>query len=146
MQSEFYEGFRDWVLKMAIVIFLSSLFILLLLSCEPTLKVSNDFDKSVDFHQYKTFWLFEGDSLKNNVSELNRGSIINSIKNELSKKGFTEDHNKPDVLVNPVAIVKSKVSVSANTNYYGYGGYYRPYYYYGGGMGGASSTSYDVQP
>lgn len=145
MQSEFYEDFRDWILRIAICILLSSLFICLLLSCEPTLKVSNDFDKSVDFKQYKTFWLFEGDSLKNNVSELNRGRIINSIKNEMTKKGFVEDHNNPDVLVNPVAIVKNKVSVSANTDYYGYGGYYRPYYYYGGGMSGSSTTSYNVQ-
>jgi hypothetical protein len=145
MQSEFYHYLRSWILNRGVGIWLGLLIVLAVLSCEPTLKVSSDFDKSVDFKQYKSYWLFEGDSFKTAVSELNRGRIINSIKNEMAKKGFTEDHANPGVLVNTVAIVSKKVSVSANTDYYGYGGYYRPYYWGGGMGGGSSTTSYNVE-
>ena len=46
--------------------------------------------------------------------------------------------------MNVVAVLKDRVSVTANTNYYAYGGVYRPYYW---GTGGAVSgtTNYDVQ-
>ena len=61
----------------------------------------------------------------------------------MTKRGFTESESSPDLLVNSVAIFKDRTSVTANTNYYGYGGYYRPYY---GGVGmSSSSTNYDVQ-
>jgi hypothetical protein len=40
--------------------------------------------------------------------------------------------------------LKDKQSVSSNTNYYGYGGYYRPYGW-GGGMGATGYTTYNVQ-
>jgi hypothetical protein len=143
MQNEMYNFLQNDNLKRRIGIWLFLSTIAMVLSCEPTLKVSSDYDKSVDFKKYKSYQLFEGDSFRTAVSELNRGRIINSIKNEMVKKGFTEDHANPDVLVNTVAIVSSKVSVSANTDYYGYGGYYRPYYW--GGSGGSSTTTYDVQ-
>ena len=56
------------------------------------------------------------------------------------KKGFTETSNNPDLMLNAVTILKDKQSVTATTNYYGYGGLYRPYGYYGG-MGMASNTT-----
>jgi len=116
---------------------------ILVLSCGPSLKVSNDFDKSVDFKKYKTFALYRADTINPAISELNRGRVIEAIKSEMKKKGFEETTSNPDVLVNAVAIFQDKTSVTANTNYYGYGGVYRPYYW--GGVGSSYSyTSYDV--
>src|ERR1043165_188102 len=111
--------------------------------CSPSLKVSSDYDKSVNFDQYKSFALFNSDSIHDAISPLNQQRIINAVKSEMVKKGFQENTSKPDVLVNITAILQNRVAVSSTTDYYGYGGMYRPYYW-GGGMG-ASTTNYNVQ-
>jgi hypothetical protein len=112
-------------------------------SCGPSLKVSSDYDRNADFSGYKTFALYSQPDSAVSVSQLNHQRIINAVTAEMTGKGFREADGEPDLLVNPVAIVRNKVSVSSNTNYYGYGGYYRPYAW-GGGYGAASSTTYNV--
>jgi len=112
-------------------------------SCESSLKVSSDYDKSVNFGQYKTFSIYHDAKSSDAISSLNQDRIVNAIRSEMTKKGFTEATSSPDLLVNSVAILKDKQSVTANTNYYGYGGYYRPYYW-GTGMT-SSTTSYNVE-
>ena len=114
-----------------------------LISCGPSLKVSNDYDKSVNFDQYKTFALYNSDSIHDAISPLNQQRIINAVKDEMVKKGFQENTSSPDVMVNITAILQNRVAVSSTTDYYGYGGMYRPYYW-GGGMSTAS-TNYNVQ-
>lgn len=113
-----------------------------IVSCSPSLKVTHDYDKSADFTKYKTFAI---DTFRqvDQISQLNRNRIINAVKSVLTQKGFTES-STPDMLVNITAILKDKQSVSSTTNYYGYGGYYRPYAW-GGGMGASGYTTYDVQ-
>jgi len=114
-----------------------------LISCGPSLKVTDDYDKSVNFDKYKTFALFNSDSIHDAISPLNQQRILNSVKSEMAKKGFRENTDTPDVLVNVTAILQNRVAVSSTTDYYGYGGTYRPYYW-GGGMG-SSTTNYNVQ-
>lgn len=77
------------------------------------------------------------------ISQLNQQRIIAAIREELIKKGLQENVGSPDLLVNATAIFKNKIAVNSNTNYYGYGGVYRPYYW--GGAGGSSSTTYNVE-
>ena len=121
------------------------LFVLIfVVSCGPTLKVNTDYDRSANFGQYKTFSLYKTDSMSTAISPLNQERILNAVVNELTKKGFQQTSSNPDLLVNTTAIVKNKVSLSANTDYYGYGGVYRPYYW-GSGMGVSSTTNYNVQ-
>src|SRR5437762_2901803 len=115
----------------------------MVLSCGPSLKVTSDYDKAANFSQYKTFAIDKNDTISEVISNFNRVRILNAIRNEMTKKGFQENNSSPDLFVFAVAIFQDKVSVSSNTNYYGYGGMYRPYYY-GGGMS-SSSTSYDVR-
>lgn len=115
--------------------------ILMVWSCGPTLKVNTDYDKSVDFSKYKTFSLYKMDT-NSGISELNQKRIATAIRNEMISKGFQENTSSPDMLVNQVAIFKDKVAVSSTTNYYGYGGVYRPYYWSGAGVSG--TTSYNV--
>lgn len=114
-----------------------------LVSCAPSLKVTSDYDKNVSFQNYKTFGIYHNDTIKSSISSLNQDRIINAVKAQMTKKGYTES-SSPDVWVNTTAILKDMKSVSANTNYYGYGGYYRPYAW-GGGFGASSTTTYDVQ-
>jgi hypothetical protein len=111
-------------------------------ACSPALKVTSDYDKSVNFQPYKTFTL---DTIKISqlVSQLNQNRIINSVKSEMTKKGFTES-STPDMLVHVTAIVKNEQSTSSTTDFYGYGGGFRPYLW-GGGMGATGYTTYNVQ-
>ncbi|TMI73659.1 MAG: DUF4136 domain-containing protein [Bacteroidetes bacterium] len=117
--------------------------IIIAMSCGPSLKVNTDYDKSVNFTSYKTFSLYKADEIHDAISELNKDRIANAIRAEMIKRGFQENTTSPDLLVNPVAIFKDRTSVSSTTNYYGYGGMYRPYY--GGGGMVSGTTSYDVQ-
>lgn len=117
-------------------------------SCSSPLKVSTDYDKSVNFRNYKTFSVY---NLKTtgSVSQLNADRISNAIRNEMIKKGFTEAGDNAELMVNAVVVLKDKQSTTATTNYYGYGGLYRPYGYYGGmggmGMGSTSVNTYEYK-
>ncbi len=116
------------------------------MSCGPTLKVTNDLDKTANFSSYKTFTVY---NLKTSgsVSQMNADRIVAAIRSEMVKKGYKEGGDNADLKVNAVTIIKDKQQVSASTNYYGYGGLYRPYGYYGGmGMGSSTSVStYDYK-
>lgn len=115
-----------------------------LFGCSPSIKISSDYDRAVDFSKYRSFAIFDLKDKSDAVSALNKDRILKAVKTELSKKGFTEVSNNPDLLVNIVTVLQEKASVTSNTNYYGYGGYYRPYAW-GAGMGsGYANTTYDV--
>lgn len=122
---------QKYALAMAVFLFAAS--------CGPTLKVSTDYDKNAVFSNYKTFSVY---NLKTtgSVSQLNADRIVNAIKAELTSKGFQEAGSNADLIINAVTVLKDKQSVSSSTNYYGYGGIYRPYSYWGGGMGVGSTT------
>ncbi|KAF2083040.1 MULTISPECIES: DUF4136 domain-containing protein [Flavobacterium] len=117
------------------------LFLGLFYSCSPTVKVTTDYDHSANFSEYKTFAVYDLKAQQGQVNQLNVDRVAKAIRNEMLAKGFTESSN-PDLKVNAVSILKNKTSVSANTDFYGYGGMYRPYGYWGGGamMGGANTT------
>jgi hypothetical protein len=112
-------------------------------SCSSTLKVTNDFDRNANFSTYKTFSVY---SVKTtgSVSQLNAERIVNAIKADLTSKGFKYLESNGDLTINAITILKDKQSVSTTTNYYGYGGLYRPYGYYGG-MGNSSVTTYNYR-
>ncbi len=99
-------------------------------SCGTGLKITNDFDRNANFSNYKTFSVF---SIKStgSVSQLNADRIVNAIKTDLTDKGFKYVVSKGDLTINAITILKDKQSFSTATNYYGYGGLYRPYGYYG---------------
>lgn len=105
-----------------IILFLSAL----LVACSSTVKVSTDYDSKAGFDNFKTFSFYQLTDKSPGLSELNQQRIINAVKDALISKGFVEDVDNPDLLANVTAVVTEKKQVTA-TNYYGYGGYYRPY-------------------
>ncbi len=113
-------------------------------SCTPTVKVTSDYDKNANFQQYKTFTLANVDAEKQSISQLNQNRINNAVTGEMIKKGFQQVSSNADLVVNVATILKDKKSISSNTDYYGYGGVYRPYMW-GGGMGMTGYTTYNVQ-
>ncbi|MGX5820360.1 DUF4136 domain-containing protein [Chitinophaga lutea] len=123
------------------MIFAGMAVLLLATACGPTLKVSSDYDKQANFKSYKTFAYYNPGGDKSSISELNRNRIENAVVAQMTAKGYTQaDTTSADLLVNTIAVTKEGKSVTANTDYYGYGGFYRPYYW-GGGMGSFSSTT-----
>lgn len=121
---------------------ISILFLGLIYGCAPTVKVTTDYDHAVSFSEFKTFATFDLNAQKGQVNQLNVDRVTKAIIAEMTAKGFKETSNNPDLKVNAVAILKNKTQVTANSNFYGYGGMYRPYGYWGGGtmMGGGSTT------
>lgn len=119
----------------------------LLFSCSPTVKVTTDYDHAANFGEYRTFTVYDLKAQEGQVNQLNVDRVAKAIRAEMTAKGFTESSSNPDLKVNAVSILKNKTQVTADTNFYGYGGMYRPYGYWGGGamMGGGSTTfnSYD---
>lgn len=113
----------------------------LVYSCSPTVNVTTDYDHGANFTEYKTFAVYDLKAQEGQVNQLNADRVTKAIRSEMIAKGFTES-NTPDLKVNAVSILKNKQSVTANSDFYGYGGMYRPYGYWGGGamMGGGTTT------
>ncbi|PIF30489.1 uncharacterized protein DUF4136 [Flavobacterium sp. 9] len=116
-------------------------------SCSPSVKVTADYDHATNFSEYKTFAFYDLKAQEGKINQLNADRITKAIRAEMLSKGFVETPSNPDLKVNAVTILKNKTEVTANSNFYGYGGMYRPYGYWGGGamMGGGTTTfnSYD---
>jgi hypothetical protein len=110
--------------------------------CSPTVSVTTDYDHAASFGAFKTFAVYDLKAQEGQVNQLNVDRVTNAIRSEMTAKGFTETSNNPDLKVNAVSILKNKTQVTANSDFYGYGGMYRPYGYWGGGamMGGANTT------
>ena len=98
---------------LAVILFLS------LGSCS-SISVNNDYDKSADFSQYKTYAFHKRGIDKVQISELDKKRILNAIDLELSKKGMTKSEN-PDLLVNIFTKEREQVNVSQFNMGWGYG-------------------------
>jgi len=113
---------------------------ILVICCKPALKISCEYDKTVDFSRYKTFTVRGGQSLEKAFTRANQDRVMNATRNEMTKKGFTEVTGSPDLMVDVNAIIDNKATVS-NTSYYEYGSVYRPYTW----GPGVSYTDYDAR-
>ena len=85
-------------------------------------QITRDYDRAVDFKQYKTFAWVNSDKLsiftadesaaqEVNLIELDR-QIRGLIEKELEKKGFQKVSGEPDLLVNYVAIGKVDLTLT----------------------------------
>mgnify|MGYP003609822660 CR=1 FL=1 len=112
---------------MKILKYLPLLLVLLFASCS-SVKVYNDYDKKVDFTQFKTFAFFKSGVDKVEISDLDKKRILKAIETEMLAKGFTKSDN-PDLLVNFFTKSREQVDVNAFNNNWGYGyGYgWNPY-------------------
>ena len=113
-------------------------FMVLVSSCGPTLTVTNDYDHTANFSQYKTFKIVKLEQQYQSLNQLNQDRVISAVNAQKVAKGFTQSDNA-DLLVNITSILKNKSEIVANT--YQYGGFYRPYMWGGGNM----STTVNVE-
>jgi hypothetical protein len=114
------------------------LFVAVLPACSPSLKVTSDYDRSVDFSKYKTY-SFSPQSSELQVNELNKRRILSDIETQMATKGFTKAE-VGDVIVDVRVSAKERQEATAYTSGNGYGMYGG--YRYGGGF---QTTTTSVQ-
>jgi hypothetical protein len=95
------------------------LFLFLLSSCS-SIRVHSDYDKTVNFSQYKTYAFHKSGIDRVQISELDKKRILRAIDAELSKKGMTKSEN-PDLLVNILTKERERLDVDQYYAGWGYG-------------------------
>ena len=121
--------------------FVFSLIAMGLFTLSSNAQIRSDYDKDVDFSQYKTIqflgWQDGSDQL---VDDNNKKRIYEAFKKEFSAKGFELVESDGDLGLTFYIVIDQKTSTSAYTDYYGgmgYGSYRRG----GWGWGNGSSTT-----
>jgi hypothetical protein len=120
--------------------FLSAMAVAMMLSaCASGPTIQSDYDRSVDFSQYKTYGYFNPMGIENpNYSSLLGQMFRDAIDAQMQSRGYVLSDN-PDLLINVSARLEDKTQVRTYTDpmyggYYGYrGGLYAPWGGYGYG-------------
>ncbi len=129
------------------------LVVCLIMSNSLKAQITFDYDKDVDFTQYKTYsfggWQKDSGKL---INDIDKKRILSSFKSELLQRDLDYELAEADLVITLFLVVDEKTSTTAYTDYMGagmgygygygggrYGGYYRPAWGWGGGY---STTSY----
>jgi hypothetical protein len=100
---------------MKLKIFFIACICLLLTSC--ALNTSYDYDKTVDFSQYKSFTIYQEGIDKLKLNDIDKNRIVRAIVGQLKNKGLSES-NDGDLIVNVLASSKKVINVD-NDPYWG---------------------------
>ena len=102
-------------------------------------KIQSDYDRSIDFSQYKTYGYYSPMGIENpNYSSLLGQMFRDAIDAQMLPRGYVKSNN-PDLLINVSARLEDKTRVTTMSDpmyggYYGYrGGLYDPWGGYGYG-------------
>ncbi len=118
---------------------------ILLASCS-SLDAYYDFDKSVNFSEFKTFSFYPWDWKHGfQINEYDKQTILLAIQSNMEKKGYVYKKEGGDLAISIFITLKGKTSYEAYTNHYGgWAGYGGGWGYsgfgYGYGPGYASTT------
>ncbi len=107
------------------------------------IKVTYDYDRAVNFANYKTYqWV---DLKDNKISSLTDGKIKQAIDEELAKKGFTKVDSNPSFYISYQVGVQNEQQVNMmTTGGWGYSPWWGPGMY-GGGMGTTTATTSTIR-
>jgi hypothetical protein len=117
-----------------------SVFMILILSSCSSVRVNSDYDKNVDFSQFKTYAFQKSGVDKVEISDLDKRRILRAIDAEMTKKGYIKSET-PDLLVNIFTKEREQIDVNQyNTSWgYGFGWGWNPYLW--GGQTFVSSST-----
>jgi hypothetical protein len=104
---------------MKILKFIPVLLIFALTSCS-SVRVNQDYDKNIDFSQYKTYAFHKSGIDKVEISDLDKKRILRSIDEVMATKGFTKSES-PDLLINFFTKEREQVDVNQFNMGWGYG-------------------------
>ena len=97
---------------------LTAILLLSVVTSCSSVKVAADYDKNVNFSEFKTFAFFKPGIDKAEITDLDKRRILRAIEAELMAKGYTKSET-PDLLVS--IFTKSNQRVDIYNNYWGYG-------------------------
>jgi PBP1b-binding outer membrane lipoprotein LpoB len=100
------------------VAFIAALY-LLITSCS-SVRVNCDYDKKVDFSNYKSYAFLKSGIDKMAISDLDKKRIMHSIDDVMTTKGFTKSES-PDLLINIFTKEREQVDVNQFNAGWGYG-------------------------
>lgn len=107
------------------------LFILFILVSCSSVNVNADYDKKVDFNQYKTYAYIKASIDNVEISDLDKKRILRSIDEAMAAKGFTKSEN-PQMLISIFTKERERIDVYNNNGWgMGFGWGWNPYW----GMG-----------
>ncbi len=89
---------------------------ILLTSC--AMSTSYDYDKTVDFSQYKTFSIYKEGINNLKLNDIDKNRIVRAIEGQLQAKGLTETA-EGDLIVNVLASSQKVVNVDNTGGYWG---------------------------
>lgn len=98
--------------------------VLLIASCASKPDIKSDYDRSVDFSQYKTYGFFNPMGIENpNYSSIYGSVFREAISREMESRGYVESDN-PDLLINVSGRLQEKTRVTTTSDPYMAGSYY----------------------
>lgn len=95
-------------------------FLLILLASCSSVRVNQDYDKSVSFEKYKTYAYQKSGIDKVEISDLDKKRILRSIDEVMLSKGYAKSE-KPDLLINFFTKEREQVDVNQFNVGWGYG-------------------------
>lgn len=95
------------------------LLIALLYSCSP-IQVAHDYDKTVDYSQFRSFAFQKAGIDKVEISDLDKKRIMRAIEEELIAKGLSKSE-QPDLLVNIFTKSREQIDINQFNAGWGYG-------------------------
>lgn len=101
----------------------SVLLLFVFASCS-SVRVNSDYDKKVNFENYKTYAFLKSSVDKAEISDLDKKRILRSIDETMALKGFSKSEN-PDLLVSIFTKEQERVDVY---NSFGVGWGWNPYW------------------
>jgi hypothetical protein len=121
-------------------IFLTLIAIAFLFSGCSSIKVTAQYDGSIDFTQYKTYsYLGWNEKSTILVSDFDKRRVESAFADEFNKRNMKFVQAGGDIEVSLFLVTEQKTATTAYTDYYQpYGGYY---YGYGWGWGGGYATT-----
>ena len=97
---------------------------LLMASCASKPDIKSDYDRSVDFSQYKTYAFFNPMGIENpNYSSIYGSIFREAISREMESRGYVKSDN-PDLLINVSGRLQEKTRVTTTSDPYMAGSYY----------------------
>ncbi len=113
-------------MSMKLKLLVMAAFCILLSSCALT--TSYDYDKTVDFSNYKSFTIYQQGIDKLKMNDIDKSRITRALKQQLENKGLTESTNG-DLIVNVLASSKKVINVYNDPYWngpWGWGYYWAP--------------------
>ncbi len=114
--------------------------LLLITSCSTFTNIYSDYDRSIDFEQYKSFaWLPDSVTISTAVdtakdprydNDIVRNNTKNYVNHCLGNRGYLVNSDTPDVVLQLVLLNENKERIITNPSYYYSDYYYNNRYYY----------------